>query len=337
MSSLNSSIPAYSLPLGRRLIIPAAALGLAAAITLGIAIGPVSLDLPTVWRSLLGRGEVTSNLIVRDIRLPRVLVGAMVGANLGVAGALLQGVTRNPLADPHVVGISAGAGVAAIAMIVFSPGAPIGTIAPISFAGGMASGGIAYLMAWRGGVSPVRLALAGIAMTAMLTAVIAAILVHSALSGPAALAWLVGGLQGRDWQHFRMVAPYCAIGIVLAIVAAKQVNIINLGDEIASGLGQQVERTRLMLVGLAALLASSAVSVAGMVGFVGLVVPHVARLTIGNDYRFLIPTAALYGATLLVLADTFARTVFDPRELPVGVLTALLGGPVFIYLIRRRA
>lgn len=337
MSSLDSSIPAFSLPPARLLIIPAAALALAAAIVTGIAIGPVPIDLPTVWRSLLGQGDGTSNLIVRDIRLPRVLVGAMVGANLGVAGAILQGVTRNPLADPHVVGISAGAGVAAIAIIVFSPGSPIGVIAPISFAGGMASGGIAYLMAWRGGVSPVRLALAGVAMTAMLTAVIAAILVHSALSGPAALAWLVGGLQGRDWQHFRMLVPYFGIGLVLAVVAAKQVNIINLGDEIASGLGQTVERTRLMLVALAALLASSAVSVAGMIGFVGLVVPHLARLTIGNDYRFLIPTAALYGATLLVLADTFARTAFDPRELPVGVLTALIGGPVFIYLIRRRA
>jgi iron complex transport system permease protein len=336
MSFLESSIRTFSRPLDRRLLIPAAAIALAAAVMIGIAVGPVSLDLATVWRSLLGRGEGTSNLIVRDIRLPRVLVGAMVGANLAVAGAILQGVTRNPLADPHVVGISAGAGVVAIAIIVFAPGAPIGVIAPVSFVGGMASGLFAYLMAWRGGVSPVRLALAGVAMTAMLTAVIAAILVHSSFGGPAALAWLVGGLQGREWQHFRMIIPYSAVGLALSLVVARQVNIINLGDEIAAGLGQHVERTRLALVGLAALLASSAVSVAGMVGFVGLVVPHLARLTIGNDYRFLIPAAALYGATLLVLADTVARTVFDPRELPVGVLTAVLGGPVFIYLIRRR-
>jgi iron complex transport system permease protein len=337
MSFLESSIRTFSRPVDRRLLIPAAAIALVAAVFIGVAVGPVYIDLSTVWRSLLGQGEGTTNLIVRDIRLPRVLVGAMVGANLAVAGAILQGVTRNPLADPHVVGISAGAGLVAIAVIVFNPGAPIATIAPLSFAGGMASGGVAYLMAWRGGVSPVRLALAGVAMTAMLTALIAAILVHSSLSGPAALAWLVGGLQGRDWQHFQIIVPYCVLGIVLSIVAARQINIINLGDEIAAGLGQRVERVRLILVALAAMLASSAVSVAGMIGFVGLIVPHLARLTIGNDYRFLIPAAALYGATLLVLADTFARTVFDPRELPVGVLTALIGGPVFIYLIRRRA
>jgi iron complex transport system permease protein len=338
MSSLVSSTRASSRPaLDRRLIVLLLALlALLAALVLSVGAGPVYLGPATVWRALLNDADPTANLIVRQLRLPRVLVGAMVGANLAVAGAILQGVTRNPLADPHVVGISAGAGVGAIGMIVLNPGAPLATVAPVAFGSGMAAGALVYVLAWRGGVSPVRLALAGVAVTAMLTAVIAAILVHSSLAAPAALTWLVGGLAGRDWEHFRLLAPYFAVGLPVALLAARQVNVIALGDEVATGLGQRVERTRLLLIGVAAILASSAVSVAGLVGFIGLIIPHFARLLVGNDYRLQLPAAAVFGATLLVLADSVARVAFDPRELPVGVLTALIGGPVFVYLVRGR-
>lgn len=338
MSFLESSIRTFSRPADRRVVVPiAAVVAVLAAIVIGIAVGPVYIGPITVLRALFGEASATSEIIVEKIRLPRVLVGAMVGANLAMSGAILQGVTRNPLADPHVFGISSGAGVIAVAGIVFFPDVPFYQVQMLSFFGGLAAGGLAYMMAWRGGVSPVRLALAGIAVTSMLTAVISAMLVTSQLSAQIGLRWLIGGLLGRNWEDFRLLAPYFVVGSVLSVAMARQLNVIALGDEVATSLGQRVERTRFALTAIAALLASSAVSIAGLIGFVGLIIPHWARLLIGNDYRFLIPTSALFGACLLILADTAARTAFDPRELPVGVLTAVMGGPVFIYLIRRRA
>jgi iron complex transport system permease protein len=337
MSSHASFTLTSSLPLDRRLIVPALALLLlAVAVVVGIAVGPVYLSPARVWQALFSGADETSDVIVRQIRLPRVLVGAMVGASLAMSGAILQGVTRNPLADPHIFGISAGAGLVAVASIVFIP-VPAGFVQPLSFAGGLAAGAVAYVMAWRGGVSASRLALAGIAVTSMLTAITAALLVTSAFSAQVGLRWLIGGLLGRNWQDFRLLLPYFAIGTGIAMVMARQLNVIALGDEIATSLGQRVERTRLILTATAALLASSAVSVAGLIGFVGLIVPHIVRLIIGSDYRFVLPTSALFGAILIILGDTAARTVFDPRELPVGVLTAVLGGPVFILLVRQRA
>ena len=305
--------------------------------TISVGIGPVYIGPARVWQALLGHATGTSDVIVNDIRLPRVLVGAMVGASLSMSGALLQGVTRNPLADPHIFGISAGAGVVAVIAIVFFPDLPLGVVQPLAFAGGLAAGGIAYAMAWRGGASPARLALAGIAVTSMLTAISSAVLVTSSFSAQIGLRWLIGGLLGRNWEDFRLLVPYFLVGTVIALAMSRQLNVIALGDEIATSLGQHVERTRLALTATAALLASSAVSIAGLVGFVGLIVPHAVRLVVGNDYRVLVPTSALFGAILLTLADTAARTVFDPQDLPVGVLTAIMGGPVFILLVLRRA
>jgi iron complex transport system permease protein len=337
MSFRASSTLTSSLPLDRRLIVPALALlALGIAVVVGVAVGPVYIGPGRVWDALFGDAGETSDVIVRQIRLPRVLVGAMVGASLAMSGAILQGVTRNPLADPHIFGISAGAGLVAVACVVFVP-VPLGLVQPLSFIGGLTAGGVAYVMAWRGGVSPARLALAGIAVTSMLTALTSAILVSSAFSAQVGLRWLIGGLLGRNWQDFRLLLPYFVIGTTVAMVMARQLNVIALGDELATSLGQRVERTRLVLVATAALLASSAVSVAGLIGFVGLIIPHLVRLVIGNDYRLLLPTSALFGAVLIVLGDTAARTVFDPRELPVGVITAVLGGPVFIMLVRQRA
>jgi iron complex transport system permease protein len=337
MSSHAFSTPTSSPALDRRLLVPfIAAAVLAAAMVVCIGIGPVYLTPAQVWQALLGADTgTTADVIVRQIRLPRVLVGAMVGANLAMSGAILQGITRNRLADPHIVGISSGAGLVAVSCIVLFP-VPLGLVSPLSFAGGMTAGALAYLMAWRGGVSPERLALAGIAVSAMLTAVTSAILVTSAFSAQIGLRWLIGGLLGRNWQDFRLLLPYFAIGSVAAMAMARQLNVIALGDEVATSLGQRVQRTRLLLAATAGLLASSAVSIAGLIGFIGLIVPHFVRLVIGNDYRFLLPTSALFGALLVVVADTVARTLFDPHELPVGVFTAVMGGPVFIFLVRRR-
>lgn len=321
----------------RRFVLAAGLLGLAAAVVIGIAVGPVYLGPGIIWRALVGDPADISNTIVDQIRLPRVLVAAMIGSNLAIAGALLQGVTRNPLADPHIFGISGGASLVAVTAIVFFPDVPRGVVQPLAFAGGVTAGGLAYVMSWRGGVSPARLALAGIAVTSMLTAISSALLVTSSFSAQIGMRWLIGGLLGRNWDDVRLLAPYFFFGTAVALIMARQVNVIALGDEIATSLGQHVERTRVVLVAIAALLASSAVSIGGLIGFVGLIVPHLVRLAIGNDYRLLIPCSALFGAILLILADTLARTILDPSELPVGVFTAVLGGPVFILLVRRRA
>ncbi len=343
MSFLDSSTRPFSPALPRRLLVPLAAIvALLAVGLLGIAVGPVYISPAEVWDALRGQSTGTSSVIVNDIRLPRVLLGAMVGASLSMSGAILQGVTRNPLADPHIFGISAGAGVVAVTIVVFFPSLPQGIVQPLTFVGGVIAGGFAYVMAWRGGVSPVRLALAGIAVTSMLTAITSAVLVSSAFSAQIGLRWLVGGLAQRSEIDVKLLFPYFLIGTLIAIVMSRQLNVISMGDEIATSLGQHVERTRLILLAVATLLASSAVSIAGLIGFVGLIVPHLVRLVMGSDYRYLIPTSALFGAVLIVLADTIARTSLDllfgtPQEIPVGVLTAVLGGPVFIMLVRHRA
>jgi iron complex transport system permease protein len=321
----------------RVLVLCIGVIALIGAMVLGIAIGPVSIGIETIWDSLWAHDGTAASTIVRDVRLPRVLLGAMVGASLAMSGAILQGVTRNPLADPHIFGISAGAGLVAVSATVFLPDLPKGTVQPIAFAGGFAGGGMAYAMAWRGGVSPVRLALAGIAVTSILTAITSGVLVTSAFSAQIGLRWLIGGLQQRNWDDFHLLWPYFVAGTAITLVMMRQVNVIALGDELATSLGQHVERTRFILAATAALLASAAVSIAGLVGFLGLIIPHLVRLVVGNDYRFVLPASALFGAVLLVLADTAARTVFDPQELPVGILTAVMGGPVFILLVRSRA
>jgi iron complex transport system permease protein len=338
MSFLASSTRAFSLPLDKRVVVPAVALaGVFAAIVIGVAVGPVYIGPGTVWQAILGHDVGTSNIIVNQIRLPRVLVGGMVGASLAMSGAILQGVTRNPLGDPQIFGISAGAGVVAVTAVVFFPTLPLSVVQPLAFGGGIAAGAFAYLMAWRGGVSPARLALAGVAVTSILIALISGVLVTSSFSAQVGLRWLIGGLLGRSWDDVWLLLPYFVGGSAGAILLARQLNVIALGDEVATSLGQHVERTRFLLLAVAALLASAAVSVAGLIGFVGLIVPHFVRLLLGNDYRFLIPTSALCGAVLLMLADTAARTVFQPHEVPVGVLTAVMGGPVFILLVRQRA
>jgi iron complex transport system permease protein len=325
---------------------------LGAAIVIGISVGSVTISPGTVWDALFSHADPQSNVIVRQIRVPRVLVGAMVGASLAMSGAILQGITRNPLADPHIFGISAGAALVAVCFIVLAPSLSneerrltiagvhlftFNVVQPLSLLGGLAGGGLAYAMAWRGGVSVVRLALAGIAVTSMLTALTSGVLVTSAFSAQLGLRWLIGGLSQRNWDHVQLLAPYFLFGTTAILLMARQVNVIALGDELATSLGQRVERTRFLLAAIAALLAAAAVSIAGLIGFVGLIVPHFVRLLMGNDYRVVIPASAVFGAILLVLGDTVARIILDPQELPVGVLTALLGGPVFILLVRSRA
>jgi iron complex transport system permease protein len=256
--------------------------------------------------------------------------------NLGLAGVLLQGITRNPLADPHILGFSAGAGLAAISVLIIAPGTPVQFVPPAAFLGSLASAAVVYALAWRGGISPVRFALSGVAVAALFTALSTAVIATSDLFTQATLSFLAGGLFGRDWGDLRQLWPYSLVAGALTLFTAEWLNVLALGDDVARGLGMRVERTRLLLAALAAVLTGSAVAVSGLLAFIGLIVPHAARLIAGNDYRIVTPLAAILGATLLVLADTFARVIIAPTELPVGIVTAVLGAPAFLVLVRSR-
>ena len=226
--------------------------------------------------------------IIWNIRLPRTIVGAFVGINLAISGAILQAVMRNPLADPHIIGISSGAGLAGVTVMILFPHMDY-LITPIAFLGAMAAAVCIYILAWKNGIKPVRIILAGVAVSAFLGAGISGLMIFYSDRVHGALMWMVGGLAARSWPHVGIILPYAIIGLILALVCANYLNILQLGDEMARGLGLNVEVVRIAMTAVAALLAASAVSVAGLLGFVGLIVPHAARLLIGSDYRFLLP------------------------------------------------
>ena len=261
---------------------------------LSIALGAADISVSQVIEILLHPQATPQDQIIWNIRLPRTLVGAMVGLNLALSGAILQAVMRNPLADPHIIGISSGAGIAGIIIMILFPALEY-LITPVAFIGAMAAAIAIYILAWKNGIKPVRIILAGVAVSAFLSAGISGLLVFYSDRVNGALMWMVGGLAARSWPHVTIIFPYALIGLLLAIASAHYLNILQLGDEMAKGLGVNVEITRIVLTAIAALLAASAVSVAGLLGFVGLVIPHVARLILGSDYRFLIPGAALLG------------------------------------------
>ncbi len=301
----------------------------------GLTFGSVSISLIEIWTVLTSEGEPVHETIIQDLRLPRIIIGALVGACLAVSGALLQGVMKNPLADPGIIGVSAGGGLAAIITMVVLP--QFSYLLPISaFIGAFITAIIIYLLAWDKGASPVKIILAGVAMNALLGAVTNGLMVLYSERVQSVLPWLAGGLNGRSWYHLEFMLPYAAIGLVLSLFAIKPANLLLLGDDSAKILGQRVELQRFIIIVLAAFLAGTAVSVAGLIGFVGLVVPHIIRLWVGDDYRYLLPLSMIGGAILVVFADTIARSWFDPHELPVGVLLAALGAPFFLYLLRKR-
>jgi len=301
-----------------------------------LATGAVTVAPAEILAVLQGQGSLMQQQIIGNIRLPRMLVGALVGMNLAVSGVVLQGVMRNPLADPHIIGVSSGAGLAGVAILVLLPQCDY-LVTPIAFVGAMGAAVLIYLMAWKGGIRPARVILAGVAVSAFLGSGISALLVFYSDRVHGALMWLVGGLSARSWPHLTMLFPYSVLGVVLAFAGATRLNLLALGDDTARSLGVAVERTRLVLTAVAALLAASAVSVVGLLGFVGLIVPHAVRLLVGSDHRFLLPGAALLGAAMVMWSDTVARTIFAPVELPVGIIMAFLGAPFFLYLLRKEA
>lgn len=299
------------------------------------AMGSVKVPVADILRAVFIENESMYHQVIWNVRLPRTLVGGLVGMNLAVAGAILQGVMRNPLADPGIIGISAGAGLSGIIILILFPAA-VAWVPPVSFLGAFSAAVLIYMLAWKGGtIKPMRIILAGVAVSALLGAGISALMVFFSDRVHGAIMFMSGGLSARSWPHLKMILPYSFAAIPLAILAAPRLNILALGDKTARGLGLNVELNRLMLTALAAVLAASAVSVAGLVGFVGLIVPHSARLIVGSNYRYLIPAAAMLGAGVIIISDTFARILFSPVEIPVGILMAVLGVPFFLFLLRR--
>ena len=296
--------------------------------------GSSVISLEQIVQILLAPGNDPQSQIIWNIRMPRTIVGALVGVNLALSGAILQAVMRNPLADPHIIGISSGAGLAGVVIMILFPAMEY-LITPVAFIGAMLAAVCIYILAWKNGIKPVRIILAGVAVSAFLSAGISGLMIFYSDRVHGALMWMVGGLAARSWPHVHIILPYAIIGLLLALASAAYLNILQLGDEMARGLGVNVEITRIAMTAIAALLAASAVSVVGLLGFVGLVVPHAARLLIGSDYRLLLPASALLGIAIVTLSDTFARVIFAPIELPVGIIMAFLGAPFFLFLLRR--
>jgi iron complex transport system permease protein len=296
--------------------------------------GSVPLTLEQVWQALGHQGLAQNQTIIWDLRLPRILAAVLVGAALGMSGGLLQGMLHNSLADPFVLGISAGAGLVAIGCITFSISSvylPVG-----AWLGAMGTAAIVYILGYRAGtITAERLVLAGIAVSSLFGAMQTMMLLLNDESRlQSALNWLVGSLNGRGWSTVQVAAPYVIVGLLAGCLLGRSINLLSLGDELAMGLGVSLVQTRLSIGIVASLLAGSAVSVAGLIGFIGLIVPHGIRMLVGNDYRWLLPLSAIGGALVLTLADLLAR--IGSIEFPVGVVTALCGSPVFIWLLYQR-
>jgi iron complex transport system permease protein len=334
-------------------------LGIVALVLLHIVVGTVELTPGQVLAALLDRtDDQLHRQVVWNLRLPRALIGVLAGAMFGLAGALLQTVTRNPLADPGLLGVSAG-GVLAIVLGV-TLGARLtasdslidaGLLLPLlALLGGMLAGLLTYVLSWQGGSDPVRLVLAGVLVGGMCSALSSLLLLWAdQYSAQRIVRWTIGSLSGRVWLHWHTIWPIALVALPLGLAGAGLANVLQLGDGVAAGLGLRVERARLLLLFASALLTAGAVAVVGNLGFIGLIGPHMARRMVGSDARRLLPLSALTTAMLLLISDIIARTltigwvgwltglaVPEGAGLPVGAVTALLGAPFFLYLLLRR-
>ena len=310
------------------------AISVGIAFVMGNVIGTMHIPVARVVEVLLHDDGSAERMVIWNVRLPRMILAGFIGANLAMSGATLQGVMGNPLADPSIIGISSGAGLFAIFVLVVMP-QNMSVVPLVAFVGALLAAAIIYVLAWKGGIQPIRVILAGVAVSALFGAGISAILVFFSDRVHGALTFMNGSLSSRSWPEVWMVLPYTVIGVLLVNMLAEKLNILILGDDVARSLGLRVEAVRLGFTAIAALLAASAVSAVGLLGFVGLIVPHSVRLIIGSNYRYMFPASALLGAALVMFSDTFARTVMSPAEIPVGIVMAVIGAPFFLYLLRR--
>ncbi len=300
-----------------------------------VGIGSIRFSIPEVWKAIFVDDGSSARLIIWNVRLPRILVGGLVGVCLSLSGCILQGVMRNTMASPSTIGVTSGASFVGYLVLVAFPAyyylLPIGSII-----GAFVTTMLIYLLAYQKGVSPVKMILSGMAVSALFGAFNDIIKTFFADSLGNASGFLVGGLNGTVWSSFWRMAPYAAVGIAVCAFLPAKMNILMLGDETANSLGLRTERFRLFLIIVSSLLAGSAISAAGLISFVGLVVPHIARLLVGSDYKYLFPASVLLGFTLVVVCDTVGRVIMPPGEVPVSIIMAFIGAPFFLYLLRTR-
>jgi len=304
---------------------------------LSLSVGGVGVPLEEVLASLVGRNAEASNLIIMQFRLPRITAAILIGAALAAAGALLQGVIRNPLASPDLLGVTGGASVAVVAFMTFVTGYSIHWIPFIAIGGALVTATLNYVLAWKKGVTPFRLVLIGIGISTAMGALTTFLLI----SGPTYLAaqvlnWMTGSIYGTNWVYIEVLWPWVAIFIPLSLLMAKELNVQSLGEDVARGLGNRLQLSRMILLFYSVALAGAAVGAAGTISFIGLMAPHIARRLVGNCYKLIIPVSAFIGAIILLLADLAGRMLFQPLDIPAGVFTAGIGAPFFMYLLFKR-
>ncbi|GAA0953307.1 iron ABC transporter permease [Nonomuraea longicatena] len=339
-------------PMSRRALTVTAflLLTLALAVTLAVSLGPLDIPAGTVWtivaHKISGLGDasgwtVSEEVVVWQVRLPRALLAVVVGAGLGIVGAVTQALVRNPLADPYLLGVSSGASLGAVMVIVYGgAGALAGVGLPTAaFAGALLAFGLVWLIARRGGgYAPMRLVLGGVAVGQLLAGLTSFVILRAddEQQTKGILFWMLGSLGGTEWRLLPLPAIGVALGLLALLARSRPLNALLMGDETAAGLGIDVARLRRELFVVTSALTALMVSVSGAIGFVGLMVPHVVRLLAGTEHRKLLPLSALTGAVLLVAVDVVARIALEPEEIPIGIVTALIGAPLFLYLLDRR-
>lgn len=305
---------------------------------LSVGYGEYPISVFDVIKTLLGlnTANLDHNFVIYTLRLPRVITAFLVGMALAIAGTILQGLTRNPLAAPEIIGVEAGAGLVAVSLIVMFPTIPISLLPISAFAGALITALLVYSLSWNGGSSPIRFILVGIGIEAIAKALTSLMITFGNIYDVSqALVWLAGSVYGRTWEHIQALLPWLMVLIPVSVILARELNTLNLGDPVARGLGSRVEWQRGLLLLIAVALSGSSVATAGTIGFVGLMAPHLARQLVGTAHEGLIPTAALVGGLIVALADLLGRSLFAPIELPCGVVTAAVGAPYFLYLLYR--
>jgi len=291
-----------------------------------------------VLKTILGLETANSDypFIVNTLRLPRTIVAFLVGVGLACSGTITQGITRNPLAAPDIIGVNAGASLAAVSLIVLLPSAPVAALPVAAFGGALTVALLIYLLAWQGGSSPVRLILVGVGFGLIAGALTNLMVTFGEINSVSqALVWLAGSVYGRSWEQVLVLLPWLVVFGALALLLSRELNTLNLGDDVARGLGSPVEWQRGLLLLTSVALAGACVATAGSISFVGLMAPHLGRQLVGPSHEGLMPTAAMIGGMIVVLADLLGRLLFAPTELPCGIITAAIGAPYFIYLLIR--
>ncbi len=308
-----------------------------AAATISLGMGEMKIAPLDVLKVFLGMGSEQDALIVKEFRLPRILVAILVGAALAVAGSVLQGIVRNPLASPDILGISGGASVTAVAFLLLFESASVKWLPAAAFIGATLAAFLLYVLAWKQGVTPLRMVLIGVGIKIVAGAAVTLLITFSPfLLQNKAVLWLTGSIYGVDWGDVMMILPWMIVLMVLAALFARRVNVQQLGDEVATGVGSQVELDRFFLLLICTALTGLAVSVGGEISFVALLAPHIAKQLVGPSFGGAMSISAFVGALILLLADLVGRTAFAPLDIPVGVFTSAVGAPFFIYLLYKK-